>query len=71
VGKGALGAVPTVFLIERLRAEWWARSSGAHSRPVGFGPPYALRQRAGNPACRMTKRWIGGTTTINIGTITT
>jgi hypothetical protein len=28
-------------------------------------------QRAGNPACRITKRWIGGTRTINIGTIRT
>jgi hypothetical protein len=27
-------------------------------------------QRGGNPACRMTKRRIGGTTIINIGTTT-
>src|ERR1700754_5141215 len=32
VGKGALGAVPTTFSIEHLRAGWWARASGAHSR---------------------------------------
>jgi hypothetical protein len=36
-----------------------------------FGPGLRRGLRAGNPACRMTKRWIGGTTIISIGTITT
>jgi hypothetical protein len=41
VGKGALGAVPTIFLIERLRADSVATLPDAFA-PGGFAHPTAV-----------------------------